>query len=69
MSYGKTGDDRKRAAKQHLLTVHTCKCGREVRGNAYHRHRVACAVWKEWRQEQVKTIRRDAAILRMVGME
>lgn len=40
--------------RTHLDHVHRCRCGREVRGNAYHRHRRACLVSREHAAEMAK---------------
>lgn len=44
MSFGRTTDQRRQSAKRHLCDEHKCpRCGRTIRGNAYYRHKLACA--------------------------
>jgi hypothetical protein len=43
MRVGITRERRGAAGWKHLRTVHTCRCGRMIRGNAYYAHRVACS--------------------------
>jgi hypothetical protein len=52
MPYGKDQAARRAAARRHATRVRTCKCGREVRGNAYYRHRAACPAYLAWRKAQ-----------------
>lgn len=48
MPYGRSQAARREAARKHTRDLHTCRCGRKIRGNAYHRHKRACPVWLEW---------------------
>jgi hypothetical protein len=43
MSFGRTADARRAAAKKHANRYHTCPyCGRVIRGNAFYRHKQVC---------------------------
>jgi ribosomal protein L37AE/L43A len=43
MSFGRTKEKRRQAARGHLRNVHICgHCGKKIRGNAYYRHAKAC---------------------------
>jgi tRNA threonylcarbamoyladenosine modification (KEOPS) complex Cgi121 subunit len=53
MPFGKSP---RQAAGKHATTVHLCKCGRQIRGNAYYAHRAACVAFKAWRDGRNITI-------------
>lgn len=43
MSFGRTKERRREAARKHARQVRKCpRCGREIRGNAYSLHKAAC---------------------------
>lgn len=33
--------------KKHLYRMHKCKCGKEIKGNAYYNHRKHCKVYQK----------------------
>lgn len=40
------------SASKHAKVIHTCKCGRVIRGNAIHHHKKACEVWLGYKQKR-----------------
>jgi hypothetical protein len=44
MGFGRTASRRRQAARKHAAWIHTCKCGRVIRGNGYYKHRIACSL-------------------------
>lgn len=52
MPFGGTESGRREAGRWHAKTIHTCKCGRVIRGNAIHCHKKVCKVWLEWKQKR-----------------
>lgn len=46
-----TLDRRRDISSRHTRRVHKCKCGREIRGNAFANHAAACPAYQEWKAE------------------
>jgi hypothetical protein len=51
MPYGSNEAAKRAAGRKHARRTWTCKCGRKVRGNAYHVHKRACSTWLAWAEE------------------
>lgn len=38
--------------RKHARRVHTCKCGRQIHGNAFYCHTKVCPAYRQWREEK-----------------
>ena len=45
MPFGRDEAGRRAAARKHANHHHECHCGRDIRGNAYYRHRAVCPAY------------------------
>jgi hypothetical protein len=45
MPFGKDEAARRAAGRKHATRMHTCKCGKVIKGNAYFMHRNTCKVF------------------------
>lgn len=51
MPYGSDQASRRAAGRKHARRLWACKCGRTIRGNAFHVHKRACVTWLAWAKE------------------
>ncbi len=45
--------------RKHTLVLHTCECGRVVRGNAFYIHYDSCLVAQKHERERIEEIQRE----------
>ena len=46
MGFGATESRRRQAGRKHAHRIHTCKCGKVIKGNAFYIHKRVCQYFK-----------------------